>query len=193
MGSSGGSATAEGGSAVDTRNLLTTGEETLLRDFCTANPPTSTGHLRLTYWTSRKTETSTQARLYSVTAAGATPTLCRWGVYQIAANGDGTLVASIPNDTALFATANTAYTRSWSAPWAKVAGVRYAFGLLIVTGAATPTFLGATLGASSTGGAEALLAPKIASRLDGQSDLPASFADASLNVSSSRVYAAILP
>lgn len=173
-------------------NLLTTGEETFLRDALgSATLSTTSGILRLSYWTARKTESSTQVRVYTGgTAAGATPTVCRMGVYSLdPATGNGTLAAAIANDTTLFAAGTTAYTRSLTSTFSKVAGTRYAFGLLVVTGATAPTMVGEVVGST----AEFAVAPPMSASLPGQSDLPASFTAGSLSTSSSRIYAAILP
>lgn len=160
-------------------NLLATGVETVSRVSVSMNNATGTGSLRLCYFTARKSLTATSSRMYSgSTAAGATPTLVRWGVYSLDAAGAGTLVASIVNDAALFATQNTAYTRALSAPLALTAGQRYAFGLLVVTGAAAPTVAGFACVAALQ--PELALAPRMCAALGGQADLPASFTDASL-------------
>jgi hypothetical protein len=172
-------------------NLLTTGQATLHRDVASSSTlATGTGVLRLSYFTARKTETSTQCRVYSGgTAAAATPTLCRLALYTVAADAGITLVASTANDTTLFAGTSTSYTRSWSVAYALQEGSRYAFGVLVVTGAAAPTLVGQAPGAS----AEALLAPALSGQVTGQADLPASVASGSIVASGSRIYAAILP
>lgn len=173
---------------------LTTGQETVSRLNAVSNAVSLSASqaMRLSYFTGRKSETSTQVRIYTgATAAGATPTLARVGLYTIAANGGGTLVASTANDTALFATLNTAYTKAWSAPYAMVAGQRYALGVLVVTAAALPTFQGALPFPGAA--AELMVAEVLTANLTGQADLPASFASGSLAISGSRIYAAILP
>ena len=178
----------------DTRNLLTTGEETMPRDaVSSAVVGISSQVLRLSYFTARKTETTTQVKMWTgSTAAGATPTLCRMGLYSIdATTGDGTLVASVANDTTLWAAATTAYTRSWSTPYAKVAGQRYAFAAIIVSGAAIPQFIGIAVGTSLS--SEYLIAPKLGGALASQSDLPSTFLNSSVVVSVVRHYASILP
>lgn len=174
-----------------TANLLTVGEENMLREFInTATVSQTSGVMRLTYFTARKTETTTQVRVLSGgTAAGATPTLCRIGLYSIDAAGAGTLVAATASDTTLFAGANLAYTRAWAAPYNKVAGQRYAIGTLVVTAATAPTLCGHSVSNS----AEAQVAPAIAAALTAQADLPASYAAGSLTSSSLRPYAALLP
>lgn len=175
-------------------NSLAAGEEVLQRDYANSNAlVTATQVLRLTYFTGRKTETTTQVRVPSGgTAAGATPTLCRVCLYTIdSSTGDGTLVASIANDTALWSVANTGYTRSWSASYAKVAGQRYALGILVVTAAATPTFPGDSIAAGAL--AETAIDPRLCASLSGQSDVPASFSAGALSNTGQRFYAAILP
>lgn len=179
-------------SPTDIRDALTTGEETIdRRTTFAANLAATSGSLRLTHFTARKTETTSNVRVASGgTAAGATPTLCRIGLYTIAANGDGTLVANVASDTALFATANTMYTKAWATPYAKLAGQRYALGVLVVTAAAAPTLAGNSLGAGLS--AEAALAPRLSGALAGQTDLPSTFTDASLTATGHFVYAALV-
>jgi hypothetical protein len=178
----------------DTKNLLVIGEESMDRRFVTSQATTSaSGNLSLTYFTARKTETTTQVRVMTgSTAAAATPTICRIGLYAIAANGDGTLVASTPNDTSLFAATSTAYTRSWSVSFAKVAGARYAIGIIVVSGVATPTFIGA-VNISTNIGVENGVAPRVHGRMVSQSDLPSTFTEAALLAGAVLHYAAILP
>lgn len=173
--------------------LVDTGEETIHRALNQSNN-VSTGSqtLRLVYFTARKSETTTQVRVISGgTAAGATPSLVRVGLYSIAADGAGTLVASTANDTSLLSAQNTAYTKAWSASYAKGAGQRYAVGLLVVTAAAAPTLVGSVgINASSN---EFRIAPALAGTIAAQADLPASFVDASVSATPSLFYAAVLP
>jgi hypothetical protein len=173
-------------------NFLTTGEEVFPRELATASgAPTASGQLRLTYFTCRKTESTSQLRMYSgSTPAAATPTLVRMGLYSIAANGDGALVASTTNDTTLFSVASTMYLKSWSAPYTKTAGQRYALALLIVTATTLPTLLGSFLGNAAMASSSA---PVMSSVILSQTDLPASYTTASLVVSGHRYYTELLP
>lgn len=173
---------------------LTTGEAVFDRSLATTlGVSTVTQRMLLTYFVARKTETTTQVRVYSgSTAAAATPTLCRVGLYSVDSYGNLALVAATANDTALFASTNTAYTRSWSTPIQKTAGSTYAVGILQVSGGATATFLGANHGGSVIA-AEAFLAPTFCANLSSQSDLPASVAVASLGSYTARAYSALLP
>lgn len=171
-------------------NQLTVGEEIFSRETInTANVPLSSGTMRLTYFTCRKSETTTQVRVWSgTTAAGPTPTLCRVGLWLIDADGTGSLVASTANDTSLLAAATTAYTKAWQAPYSKVSGRRYALGVLVVTGATVPNLSGTALNLS----AEAAEEPRLSAQVGGLSDLPASLS-AAPSSSNVRPYAAILP
>lgn len=123
-------------------DLEVVGEYVPRRELINGNAATTvSGTLMLTYFTARKTEAINSLYMMSgATAAGATPTLCRAGVFSVADNGDITPLASIANDTALFIAANTEYTRALTSPFQKVAGVRYATGILVITGATMPSF-----------------------------------------------------
>lgn len=150
---------------------------------------TGSGNLRLVFFTARAAMTSGNVRVYSGgTAAGATPTLVRFGLYSVAADGAGTLVASTPNDTTLLSAQAAAYTKAWSAPVALVAGQRYAFAYLVVTAAAAPTLVGNVLGDANM----AAVTPRLSGLLAAQADLPASFTNAALAVTAHMAYAAFL-
>jgi len=174
-------------------NALAVGEEVYTRERADASTVSMlTQALRLTYFTARKAQTTTKVRVRSgTTAAGATPTLCRIGLYLIDGVGDGTRVASILNDTALFNLASTGFTRDWSVPYLMVVGQRYALGILVVTTAALPTIAGYTYGTAMD--EEGAMTPRLTGRLSTQTDLPASFVDTSLIASVSRYYGVILP
>lgn len=173
-----------------TGDFLTTGEEVLSRNLLSSTAvPLATGQARLTFFTCRKTETTTQCRIITgATGASATPTMCKIGLWRIATNGDGTLVAATANDTALFATASVTHTKSWVTPVVKEAGVRYAFGPLVITAGTAPSFAGNIL----VNNAEAVTAPRMSGLLTGLTDL-GNFLSASLVASGSRPYGVILP
>jgi len=183
----------QGPAAWSDNNLLTTGEETISRVSARDTTLALTSQkLLLTYFTGRRTETVTQVRVVSGgTAAGATPTTCVIGIYSVAGNGDLTLITSTPNDTSLYAATATAYTKSFSSSWSKVAGTRYALGLLVVTAATAPT----TAGIFAGGGVatEAGQAPRLAGSLTGQSSLPSTIANGSIANTTNMFYAAVLP
>ncbi|QZD97548.1 minor tail protein [Gordonia phage LonelyBoi] len=172
-------------------DLLDVGEETFpRRSIASGGVGTSAGALRLTYFTARKTETVASVRVGTgSTAAAATPTLCRIGIYEVASNGDLTLVGSTANDTTLFAAANTRYTRALSTPFTKRRGRRYAYGVLVVTGAATPTFPGV----ASIHADEAAVEPRLSGSVASQTDLPSTVAAGTVAVSASQIYAVLTP
>lgn len=175
-------------------DVLGVGQESCPRGLASTSVTATSGVVTMAHFTARKNELSTQVRVSTTaTAAGATPTLCRIGLFTWDTDAQGvrtgTLVAATANDTTLFAAANTAYTRSWSTPYQMQPGSRYAVGVLVVTGAAAPT-----LSAQATvSAAEAALAPRLNSSLTGQSDLPATFTNAAITTLANRLYAVVLP
>lgn len=175
----------------------TAGESTCPRFLLasTSNAP-ATQALCLTYFTARRTETITQCRITtgSGTTPGAITSLSRVGVYSEAGNGDLTLVASTVNDTSLFATNSTEYTKSFASSFSKTAGTRYAVGILIVSTNTLPTFVGPHPTSSSAVGAIYGRSPRIAAQFTGQTDLPSPISNASLTFPGPRMaYAELLP
>lgn len=172
-------------------DLLTTGEASMPRNALNSSGvATGNQSLRLRYFTAKKTETITQVRVNGgPTAAAATPTLVRIGIWT--ADLAGALITQVgatPNDTALFATANTEYTKSLSASWDKVAGQRYATGLLVVTGVAAPNVWG-NLGPNTPSGRS----PKVGGLVSGQADLPASVLSGSVAAGGNMPFIEMLP
>lgn len=168
---------------------LTVGQEVMPRVLARDGITNPTGVLRLGYFTARKSETSTQVRVLCTTGYVSTPSLVRFGLYSVAANGDLSLVASTPNDTALLAANTTAYTKAWSASFPLVGGARYAIGILVVTAGTSAS----VSGVSTANAAENAIAPRMGAILSGQADLPTSPTEASLSATSAVPYAAILP
>lgn len=169
---------------------LTTGESTISRRaVCASTVSSGNGNLRLTYFTAKKTETVTQIRTITGGTAAAGATLCRVGIYSVDGSGNLTLIASIANDTALWAAASTAYTRSLSASFSKVAKTRYAVGHLVVGTTTAPTFLGQGF----LNNAEAGISPRISGFYGSQTDLPSSISAGSISDTSQQHYAVLLP
>jgi hypothetical protein len=131
----------------------------------------TSGTVVLTSFVGDKSEpiTKISASTWS-TAAGATPTLCKMGVYSIAANGDATLVASCANDTTLFNGTFGWFQRNLTSTWNKVEGQRYAAATLVVSGATMPTMHGI----SNLQGTDIAFLPFLSMSRTGQTDLPAS-------------------
>jgi hypothetical protein len=171
--------------------MLTSGEENMPREsIAVSSVALSTTNLILTYFTARKTETCNNIKsVCGGVAAAATPTLCRMGVYSVAANGDLTLVAACASDTAMWATINTIYTRALTSAFSKVAGQRYATGLLVVTAATAPQVFGTSAGFSTISAG----APRISGYVAAQADLPANVAAGSISNTALRPYVEVLP
>jgi hypothetical protein len=174
------------------QHALTTGQETFDRTLVNNVAGSgATQSLRLTYFTARKTETITQVRVITgTTAAAATPTLVRFGIYSVAANGDIALIASTPNDTTLLAAVTTAYTKALSVSVGLVAGTRYAFGILVVSAVAMPSYPCLFTNLLNT---EFGQAPRVCALVGSQTDLPASVVNASITAAALAIYSVVLP
>lgn len=150
----------------------------------------ASGTVYLTYFKAQKTETINNVKAWTSIAAGATPTIARYGIYSEAANGDVTLINSTANDTTLWAAATTGYLKALTAPWTKVAGVRYAFGIIVVTAAALPSFVGPAMTNAAALATIFAGPPRRLGQQAGQTDLPSSIAAGSIANSVARaIYA----
>lgn len=143
----------------------------------------TTGTMRFTVHRARKSETINNLTMVTGnTAAGATPTLIRMGVFAYSA-GTWTLVGSTVNDTSLFAGTTTSYTKAMSGSVNLVKDTIYAFAVLIVSGATMPNLSGNNFQATETG-----VGPRVSGALTGQTDLPSSFVDGDISNSSAIYY-----
>lgn len=156
------------------------GAETLPRLVATSgSASTGTQNLRLSFFTAQSSFTAANAVIAGgATAAAATPSLIRVGLYTVASNGDLTLVASTASDTSLLASANTIYVKALSASYAVTKGQRYALGLLVVTATTAPTVVGQFPGSATS--AFPGLSPRLCGVVASQADLPATVASASI-------------
>lgn len=168
-------------------NELADGVSTLPRRDVTTSVTIGDGSLRLTYFTALESFTATQVTTFSGSTAASGATLCRVGLYTVASNGDLTLVASTANDTAMWGSTSTQYTKSLSASYKIVRGVRYAAGVLF-TGTTTPTLAGMA-GFNATAFTEQ---PRLSGHVSGQSDLPATVASGSLGGTTVQHYVAFI-
>lgn len=127
------------GSGADSDLLLPDGEFSPPRFLMAGTHTLTSGELTIMEFTAKRTEAITHLSMYSRgVAAGATPTLVRFGVFTINADQSVTPLAVIANDTALFAATYTPYKRALDVTWNKVAGQRYGLGVMCVTGATAP-------------------------------------------------------
>lgn len=171
--------------SVGTSDLLTTGEEVYSRVRFLGSSTMVSGQIRFTYFTCRKSGTSTGVRTVSGSVASSGLTLARLGLYSIAANGDGTRVAVTTSDTTLYNVATTATTKNWAVAYDKVAGQRYALAILTVGTTAGSVY------AYTSPTSEVAGPPRIGGSLSAQADLPASFTEASMGISGFMPYGVI--
>jgi hypothetical protein len=172
-------------------NALTSGEATLQRGETTTTALTmASGLMRLGFFTATKTQTIKHLRVNCVGAAGATPSVIELAAYAVAAGGELTLISKTANNTALLKTAGEAYEQELETSWAKVAGERYALGLIVVTSQTAPTIGG---NSSSLNSSELGLAPRMCAAQSGLTEPPTSIAVASLTNSSAIPYIAAAP
>lgn len=172
---------------------VVSGCSSLPRYACTSSGLNQTNqNLFLSYFTAPRSFTAAQVRLVGgSTPAGALPGLVRWGLYEVSAAGDITLVASIASDTSIFSVANTEYLRPITVPFPVVAGRRYASGILVATAATAPSVVGVAAPAGLSDGNKRL--PSSATAVTGQADLPASVLFAGIAGTVNKHYAEILP
>lgn len=133
----------------------------------------SSGNMIVTYRRATRTEDITKLSMSSGTAAGATPSLVKFGVYSVnEITGELTLVASTANTTSTFSAANTTYEVDLSSTWNKVAGTMYAYAVLIVTGTTLPTIIGKSHLSSNSVAAILALSPRVSGTVISLTDLP---------------------
>ena len=133
-------------------------------------------------------------RFYSGTWAANHPRFLKIAQYLIQkigdlsftySDGNTLLMSAITSDTTLLAAALNTYSRNLAAGQQVIAGQRYAMGVIVVTGAAAPTLMGAL---AATAG-ENSISPQLCSVITGQTDLPASITAGSLTNTQSLIYA----
>lgn len=132
------------------------------------------GDMFLTFFTADKTESITTVTTYTGAVAAVSPTLCRVGIYSVAANGDLTLINSSTNDTALWIATFTTYAKALSATFSKVAGVRYAVAAVCLAPTTRPQMQGVQLAPNGVMNGLAKVLPQTSGLLQAQTDLPSS-------------------
>ncbi|HUM06410.1 MAG TPA: hypothetical protein VLT90_13175 [Terriglobales bacterium] len=170
---------------------VASGQQTMRREDCSSVALAySTGDVRLTMLRPRYNFTATQIIMRTgSTAAAATPSICRYGLYLLNAAGDTwTLVGSTPNDTTLFAAANTQYSKTMSASVAMNPASRYAITAMCVTATTAPSFTGVSTQADVLN-----IAPAMSGTLLAQTDLPSSILVASLGTTSQLFFGIVAP
>jgi hypothetical protein len=179
----------------DLTDPLITGGQALLprqQGFVGSGTGLTSGFCRFTYATVCRTEQVSTAFAVQGTAAGATPTLCQFGLYTEDSAGNLTLVASTPNDTTLFQGAtNAQVTKALSSPYTLIRGQRIAWTWMMVTGAAAPAVWGLN-NAAAGWATESFRRPRTTSLVTGQASLPGSVATGSLGAGGFAIYSALV-
>jgi hypothetical protein len=159
--------------------LLTAGEAVQHRVAFTQQQPLTTGTMFLTYWTAARTETAAHVVTTTGGTAASGLTYANIGFFTVAANGDLTLVASTGDlHTTLWIATFTDYDSSLGAGFTKVAGTRYALGLLAV-GTTPPNLWGQFVSYAGT-------APIIAGTA-AEATLPATLAHGSITANTYQI------
>lgn len=158
---------------------LTTGFCVINRTMAVASIAMVSGRIHLDYFTAPETASRTSMlKVGGATPAAPTPTMIKFGVYSVAANGDLTLIASTPNDTSLFTVAFQTVTKAFSVACPFTRGNRYATAILVISAATMPSLWGG----SGLSGGEVTQAPRFHGAVTGQTDLPATITSASVSV-----------
>jgi hypothetical protein len=167
---------------------LTSGEAIFARVAWTQQTSLTASTLMLTYWTAVKTETT--GHVVTVTGSGASSgvTYANIGVFSVDSSGNLTLLASTGDlHTTLWTGTFAQYTTAFTASWAKVAGARYAMGLLAV-GTTPPNLFGQFVSLPG-------LAPILAGTVGSQATMPGTVAHGSVNAGAYQIafQAAVTP
>jgi hypothetical protein len=152
-------------------------EQTIPRFNIGSAPALVSQTLVLTYWTAIKTMPINNLYIESGSqAAGATPTYCAVGFYLVDSNSNLTLQGQCANDTTLFSTTFTGFSRAITTPYMQYQGNRYACGILVVSGATMPILRGYNgIVSHSTA------TPRLSAQLSGQSTLPTSILNSAVS------------
>lgn len=95
-------------------------------------PAYTSKQVHLIYFTAKKDDVINSCRVWTANAVASGLTLAKIGVYEVQSNKDLQLVQASGNNTSAFTTAHAGYNFALTAPWEKVAGQRYAIGLLVI-------------------------------------------------------------
>jgi hypothetical protein len=167
---------------------LASGEAMFARVAWTQQQSLTASTLMLTYWTAVKTETAGHVITVTGSAASSGVTYANIGVFSVDSSGNLTLLASTGDLHATLWTGTFAqYTTAFTASWPKVAGTRYAMGLLAV-GTTPPNLFGQFVSLPG-------LAPILAGTVGGQAAMPGTVAHASVSAGTYQIafQAAVTP
>jgi hypothetical protein len=167
-----------GASAFTQAEPLASGEAIYARLLANTNITLASGTLVLSYWTAATSGTATSVSTATVSTAAAGLTYAAIGIYSVGVTGNLTLLSSTGNRTGnIWLSTFAIDTQTLSPGFARVAGTRYALGVLAV-GTTPPQLQAAgTLFAFE----EPQFSPLNFANVTGQATLPSSVAAASIN------------
>jgi hypothetical protein len=180
---------AGGGNDFTTTQQIAAGECIYPRIPVSTGPVLISGSMFLFFWTAQKTETINFLTSISESiAAGATPTYAAFAVFSVDGSGNLTQVAITANDTSIFNGTFQTKKLATTAPWNKIAGQRYAYGILMVSSFAMPNVGGfnGSLPYSSN-------PPRVAGQITGQTSILSSYAVGSISNASSSIWGVVEP
>lgn len=154
--------------------VLSVGEIILPRSSIIQASSLTSGTVQFSYWTAARTETIGHVTTLTGSQAAVTPTWAEVGIYSIDGSGNLTLLATTGNTSGLWNADYTEFTTALGTSFAKMAGVRYAVGILSVA-ATAPSLAGQYLYFTDK-------APVIAASLATQTSLPTTVASSGLTV-----------
>ena len=155
----------------------TSGQFTAPAELAAANYTMTSQQMAVTLWRPEVTQLVSNIQVYvTSTAAGATPTVIRFGIYTISGTTATQYIAT-PNDTTLLAATFALSGRAVTTPAVVTRGTDYFLTALVVTGAAVPLLACRVNGAAATAAAQdsANGSGLRSGVITGQADLPASF------------------
>jgi hypothetical protein len=172
---------------------LSEGESTITRGETTTTAVTMTTKvLRLGFFLALKTEKIKHFRADCATAySGGVPSVVRFGAWLVnPTTGKLEMVGQSANNTALLEKSGVPVEPEAEAAWEKVAGQRYALGLLVVTAGTAPT-IGGQLG--SLNSEEQARTPRLCAAQTATEALPSTIENAALQNSSAVPYLVVAP
>lgn len=170
----------------DDLSIMQGSYETIPRYAATsATVPATSGAMRWGFFTAQDASVISKITVQGgTTAAAATPTLVRCGLYTWVPGVGMTLVASSASNTAAFAVASTETDFALTTPFQLTAGQRYAVALLVVTTVTAPTYYGTTASLGLANSHE----PRMSGTTTGQTDLPSTVSPGAIGVSTTIPY-----
>lgn len=169
--------------------VQTNAEANMNRLYCDGNTYMSNNTQVAVFAYFRAKQTITIANLQAVTgstAAAATPTTVKLGVYSVdESTGDLTRLGVTANDTALFATTYTEYTKALGASVALTEGQLYAYAVLQVSSGAVATLVGKGPAGFAN---QHFRQPRLSGLITGQTDLLSSYLGSAVNAKSGVPY-----